>query len=134
MNCVFLIWISWFAQEIKSFIVIIYFCLWIHPLDTCVGPRTVTFHIFIGSIRLSNQKVAIFVSLIVVCFFSYFFHIFRSNDIFLIVQVNVTKIVSVRKDSILIRWEFDGYVLVTRQDFHVPQLILICCNDDISFC
>ncbi len=65
----------------------------------------------------------------------------RSNDIFLIVQVNVTKIVkSVCKDSIfVIRWKFDGYILVTRHgismyhsSFYLLQAMIFPSADPFS--
>ena len=80
------------------------------------------------------MEVTIFVCLVVTRFFGYFFDIFRSDHIFLVIQINMTKVVGICEDSIFIFWDFYRYILVTGKNFHIPGFILVCKNDNISFC
>ena len=45
----------------------------------------------------------------------------------------MSQIVGIGKNSIAVLGEFNGHILVTWEDFHVPKLIFICYDDNISF-
>ena len=80
------------------------------------------------------MEIAIFISLVVARFLGYFFDIFRSDHIFLVIQIHMTKVVGICKDCIFVFWDFYRYILVTRKNFHIPSFFLVCKNDNIPFC
>ena len=77
------------------------------------------------------MEVTIFVCLVVTRFFGYFFDIFRSDHIFLVIQIHMTKVVGICKDCIFVFWDFYCYILVTRKNFHVPSFFLVRNNNCI---
>ena len=79
------------------------------------------------------MEVTVFICLVVTRFFGYFFDIFRSDHIFLVIQIHMTKVVGIGKDCIFVFWDFNSYILVTRKNFHIPSFFLVCKDDHIPF-
>ena len=79
------------------------------------------------------MEIAIFIGLVVARFLGYFFDIFRSNHIFLVIQIHMTKVVGICKNCVFIFWYLHRYILVTRKNFHIPSFILVCKDDHIPF-
>ena len=77
------------------------------------------------------MEIAIFISLVTTWFFSYFFNIFWSNNIFSVIQVYMAKVVGIGKNCIFIFWNFNSYILVSRKNFHVPSFFLVGNNNCI---
>ena len=75
------------------------------------------------------MEIAIFISLVTTWFFSYFFNIFWSNNIFSVIQVYMAKVVGIGKNCIFIFWNFNSYILVSRKNFHVPSFFLVRNNN-----
>ena len=58
----------------------------------------------------------------------------RCDDIFLIRKIHMAQVEGIWKDSEFIAWEFDGDILVTGQDFQIPDAFLVGQDNDIAFC
>ena len=70
---------------------------------------------------------------VVVGFAGYFFNVFGHDVIAFAKFVWVAQEEHIGVDGVFVVWVFNRGVLVSRQDFHVPQLVLVGNHNDVAF-